>query len=104
MPTLYEYFGLIIHFFANEHLPIHVHCEYQDRANKAEILFENGKVKQITILNIKGVKPLQEPQLTDFKVVVERNAEDIVKKWNDYFVLRKRIKKTIIKKRYRRVV
>lgn len=104
MPILFEYFGLVVYFFSNEHLPIHVHCEFQDRANKAEILFENGKVKQITIRNIKGSKPLQEPQLTDFKLVVERNADEIVKKWNDYFILRKRIKKTVIKKRYRRTV
>ena len=25
MPKLYEYFGLIILFYANEHEPVHVH-------------------------------------------------------------------------------
>ena len=29
MPKLYEYFGLVVFFYANEHEPIHVHGEYQ---------------------------------------------------------------------------
>ncbi len=102
MPTLYEYFGIVVYFYANEHLPIHVHSDYQDRSCKAKIIFENGKVKEIIIENARGRKPLQEPQLSDFILIVERNAEDIVKKWNDYFVLRKNIRKVVIKKRYRR--
>ena len=28
MPKLYEYFGLIIMFYANEHVPVHVHGKY----------------------------------------------------------------------------
>ena len=103
MPTLYEYFGLLIHFYALEHLPIHVHCDYQDRASKAEIIFKDGKVERIQIINVRGKEPLREPQLTDFRLVVERNAADIVKKWNDFFILNKRIKKVVIRKRYGRV-
>lgn len=30
MPKLFEYFGLIILFYSNEHDPIHVHGKYQD--------------------------------------------------------------------------
>ena len=29
MPKLYEYFGLVVFFYANEHEPIHVHGEFQ---------------------------------------------------------------------------
>ncbi len=38
MPKLYEYFGLIILFYSNEHEPIHVHCKYQGKESKAEII------------------------------------------------------------------
>jgi hypothetical protein len=38
MPKLYEYFGLVVYFYANEHEPIHVHGEYQGRESKAEII------------------------------------------------------------------
>ncbi len=53
MPKLYESFGLIILFYSNEHEPIHVHGKYQGRENKAEIIFENGKFKQIESLTLK---------------------------------------------------
>jgi hypothetical protein len=29
MPKLYEYFGLIVLFYANEHEPVHVHAKCQ---------------------------------------------------------------------------
>ena len=29
MPKLYEYFGLIVIFYANEHDPVHVHGKCQ---------------------------------------------------------------------------
>ena len=31
MPKLYEYYGLIILFYSNEHGPIHVHGKYQGK-------------------------------------------------------------------------
>ncbi|MEK6782766.1 MAG: DUF4160 domain-containing protein [Bacteroidota bacterium] len=49
MPKLYEYFGLIILFYSNEHEPIHVHGKYQEMESKAEIIFENGKFKKVRI-------------------------------------------------------
>jgi len=38
MPKLYEYMGLYIMFYANDHEPIHVHCKYQDTESKADII------------------------------------------------------------------
>ncbi len=49
MPKLYEYFGLIILFYSNEHEPIHVHGKYQNKESKAEIIFEDGKFVEIKI-------------------------------------------------------
>lgn len=43
MPKLYEYFGLIILFYSNEHDPINVHCKHLNKESKAEIIFEDGK-------------------------------------------------------------
>ena len=38
MPKLYEYFGLIVFFYSNEHEPIHVHGKYQNTEGKAEFI------------------------------------------------------------------
>jgi hypothetical protein len=34
MPKLYEYLGIIIFFYSNEHEPIHVHGRYGDCESK----------------------------------------------------------------------
>jgi hypothetical protein len=91
MPKLYEYFGLIILFYSNEHDPIHVHCKYQDRESKAEIIFENGKFKKVFIQEVKGKKPLSSSELKKFEKIVERFRDDIVHKWVDFFVYNKEV-------------
>lgn len=99
MPKLYEYFGIIIHFFSREHEPIHVHGKYQDREMKAEIHIDSGRIVEIAIKPVSGKKPLREPQLSDFEKVVRNYAQDIVHKWADYFLFGKKVECTQIKRR-----
>lgn len=101
MPKLYEYLGLIILFYSNEHDPIHVHGKYQNTESKAEIIVDNGVIVEIRYLNVRGRRPLPNKQMDDFKVVVEYYAEDIIKKWIDYFVLHKPVSLEIITRRIR---
>jgi len=86
MPKLYEYFGLIFLFYSQENEPIHVHGKYQDKKNKAEIIFENGKFKEIIIKDVLGKAPLDTQNLKKFKKVIELYRDDIVRKWIDFFV------------------
>ena len=91
MPKLYEYFGLIIMFYSHEHEPIHVHCKYQGRESRAEIIFENGKFIQVKISDVPGKEPLDIQNLKKFKKLVELYRDDIVRKWIDFFVYNKEI-------------
>lgn len=86
MPKLYEYFGLVFLFYSNEHEPIHVHGKYQDTESKAEIVFENGKFKEICIKEVQGKTPLDAKNLKKFRKVVELYRDDIIRKWIDFFV------------------
>lgn len=54
MPKLYEYFGLIVMFYANEHEPIHVHGKCQGRESRAEIVLINGVVHEISYTAVTG--------------------------------------------------
>lgn len=92
MPKLYEYFGLIILFYSNEHEPIHVHCKFQEKESKAEIIFEDGKFIEVRIREVKGKTPLDEKDLKKLKKLVEYYRDDIVRKWIDFFVYNKEIK------------
>ena len=44
MPKLYEYFGLIVMFYANEHEPVHVHAKCQGRESRAALIILDGVV------------------------------------------------------------
>jgi len=91
MPKLYEYFGLIILFYSNEHEPIHVHGKFQNTESKAELIIENGRIIEIRYLTVKGRRPLERSKFNDFKAVVEHYVEEIVQKWIDYFVLHRSV-------------
>ena len=78
-------------FYSNEHEPIHVHGKYQGNESKAEIIIDNGEVKEIHIKSVKGKNPLSANNLRDFRAFVEAYSDEIVKKWIDYFVLHKQI-------------
>lgn len=71
MPKLYEYLGLIILFYSQEHEPIHVHCKYQGKESKAEIIFKDGKFIEVKIAGVKGKEPLDSQNLKKFKKLVE---------------------------------
>jgi hypothetical protein len=63
-----------------------VHGKFQGKESKAEIIFENGKFKEIVIKEVQGKLPLDPSNLKKFKKVVEVYRDDIVRKWIDFFV------------------
>jgi hypothetical protein len=89
MPKLYEYFGLVVYFYANEHDPVHVHGECQGRETKAEFLLRDGRVVRIIFRSVPGRRPLTGAKLRDFKALVRVKANDVVRRWVDFHVLRK---------------
>ena len=99
MPKLYEYFGLVILFYSQEHEPIHVHGKYQGRESKAEIIFEDGKFVEVRISEVKGKESLDSKNLKRLRRLVEVYRDDIVRKWVDFFVYNKAVEpERIIKK------
>jgi hypothetical protein len=91
MPKLYEYLGIVILFYSNEHEPVHVHGKYQGCESKAEFIIVEGQITEIRIRPVRGRRPLPSAQLKDFRTFVEHFSEEIVQKWIDYFVLHKAI-------------
>jgi len=89
MPKIFEYLGILIFFYSNEHEPIHVHGKYDGFESKAEFYIVDGKIVEIKIKSIKGLRPLTGGKLNDFKDFLEKYADKIVQKWIDYFVYHK---------------
>jgi hypothetical protein len=99
MPKLYEYLGIVVLFYSNEHEPIHVHGKYQRRESRAELVVRDGRVVDIIYSSVRGRRPLEGAQLQDFQTLVRHYAEDIVRKWIDYFVLHRSVEPEIITRR-----
>ena len=91
MPKIFEYLGIVIMFYSNEHEPIHVHGKFQAQESKAEFIIEDGKIIKIKISDVKGKKPLSKKELKEFKNFVNKFKDDIVQKWIDYFVYHKSV-------------
>jgi uncharacterized protein YbaA (DUF1428 family) len=89
MPKLYEYFGLVVFFYTNEHQPIHVHGEFQNGHAKAEIFLKEGKIVRIVFSDISGKRPLPGSKMNDFRTLVKAKADDIIRRWIEYFVFKK---------------
>ncbi len=99
MPSIFEYLGILIFFYSNEHEPIHVHGKCGGFESKAEFYIVNGIVTEIRIKPIKGYGPLTGSKLKDFEEFLEAYADKIVQKWIDYFVFHKEIEFEKINKR-----
>ncbi len=101
MPKLYEYFGLLVMFYANEHEPVHVHGKCQGRECRAEILLQDGKVVGVRYARVAGRAELSPAERRLFEELVSVRAEEIVQRWIDFFVLNKPIVPQRIDRRLR---
>jgi hypothetical protein len=99
MPKLYEYFGLIVMFYANEHEPVHVHGKCQGRESRAELVVIDGVVTEVRYGMVVGRLPLELGEMRYFEELVGARADEIVAKWIDFFVLHKPIRSESITRR-----
>lgn len=101
MPDIYRYFGYVFFFYSNEHDPIHVHVQHDHHESVFDIIMEDGKVKEINVRSKRGVPPLSSKDLKEAESFVREYANNIVDKWVNYFVRKKRVVCTNVKKRIR---
>ena len=99
MPKLYEYLGIVVYFYSNEHEPIHVHGRHAGRESRAEIILQGGRVVGIEFEDVPGKRPLEGQKFKDFETLVTAKAEEIVERWINFFVRNVRSKPEIITRR-----
>jgi hypothetical protein len=97
MPEIYEYFGLIFYFYSNEHDPIHVHVKKGDKETIFELIIFNDVLTEIKIRRRRGKEMLSANDESKTKDFILFYADDIVKKWIQYFVLKSAVKRVHIK-------
>lgn len=99
MPTIIEYFGIFLKFFANDHEPIHVHAYYAEYAVKAEFEIKNKVITKIIYKPIKGKTPLPPKQMKDLDKLIKAKSKEIITAWMNFYVLNAPVKKIVITKK-----
>jgi len=99
MPKIFEYFGFIFYFFSNEHEPIHVHVKHSGAECIFDLIIVSGELKEIVRREKKGAKPLDSQDEKVAYEFINKYWQRIVKKWIDFFVMKKVVKTTYIKKK-----
>lgn len=75
MPTVLNISGFRFFFYSNEHLPKHIHVE-----------FENGVAKfSLETLELIKSKKLSASEISRMRKLVVENQQLLIDKWDEYF-------------------
>lgn len=99
MPKIFEYFGFVFYFFSNEHEPIHVHVALGDCETIFELILSNAELIEIRRRPKKGVDMLREKDAKTAEEFIMHYHKNIIEKWVKFFVYRKQVRCTSIKKK-----
>ena len=99
MPKIYEYFGFIFFFFSNEHEPIHVHVMNRGCQTIFELILMEGELIEIRRRAAHGYSPLSDKDASVVEDFIRAYYKNIIEKWMNFFVLKKKVRCTQINKR-----
>ena len=99
MPKIYEYFGFVFFFFSNEHEPIHVHVMKSGCQTVFELMLMDGVLTEIRTRSESGYELLSEKDEKVAEDFIRAYYRNIVEKWMNFFVLKKRVRCTQITKK-----
>lgn len=75
MPTILKINGFRFFFYSNEHLPIHIHVEKDNKTAKFNL-------EEIELVKSRGFNA---SELKEIRKLVSTNVELFKNKWNEYF-------------------
>jgi hypothetical protein len=97
MPQIYQYLGIVIKFWSNEHEPIHIHAEYKGSVMIVKLYVKNGVVTHVRYEPHIGKFP--PAKINDLKTFVSANKNALLLAWIQYFENNIRFKPIIITRR-----
>lgn len=97
MPTIYQYLGIVIKFYSDEHEPIHVHAIYKEAEVVVSLFTKNDAIYLVRYKEVKG--KFSPSKMRDLKVFISINKNVILFAWKQFFDYKVPIKPIIISKR-----
>lgn len=87
MPKIFEYLGIVIRFYANEHEPIHVHALYgKEYEVKVEFEIVDHIITAVHFKTVKGKSDFPPAQKKELTKLVEEFKYVMVEEWVNFFV------------------
>ena len=99
MPKIFEYLGFTFLFYANDHLPVHVHVQFGEFESKIIFAYEEGKLKSLVYKNVKRKIAIPSDKQKEVNKFLKKYHSRVVEKWNDFFVYNKTVKCEVINKK-----
>ena len=99
MPKIYEYFGFIFLFYANDHEPIHVHVQYAEYESKVTFVYDNGALISLEFANVTGRQPIPGHKHQDIINFLKVYHNHIVTKWLQFYVYKQKVQSEKITKK-----
>lgn len=99
MPKIYEYLGFIFFFFSNEHEPIHVHVIKSGRQTVFELILSDGNLIEVRRRKESCYEMLDERDSIQAEKFIKAYYRKIIDKWMNFFVLKKRVRCTLVTKK-----
>ena len=75
MPTVLRKYGYRFFFYSNEHLPLHIHIEKDNKTAKFNLE---------TLILVRS-RRFNASEIKEIRKLVEENTELFNNKWNEYF-------------------
>jgi hypothetical protein len=83
MPIIYEYLGIRIGFYSNDHEPIHVHAVFDGAIIKIILHVQDGIVIRVSYIEEKGV--FNKSKLADLKTFISKSKNALYFAWVQFF-------------------
>lgn len=102
MPKIFEYLAFIIRFYTNDHLPVHVHIQIQQREMKVEFLLDQNEIT-LVFKKVKQKEPLTKKEAKEVSVFLKVYHKQIIDKWNEVFIYHQKVENEVIKEKISKI-
>ncbi|MCX6265882.1 MAG: DUF4160 domain-containing protein [Bacteroidetes bacterium] len=96
MPKIFEYLGIYLFLWSDDHLPMHFHARHQKYEMVIEVIFKNGK-PTFKYKTVKGREPFPPAKLTHLKKFVKAYYRYMVRKWELFYIYGYQVKSEKVK-------
>jgi hypothetical protein len=99
MITLFDYYGLKIHFIKTDCTPLHIYANRGKQSCIGHVTFKQGLFDKIEFKKREGFDGLDQDDANKMELLILNHLDEIVKRWIDFYIFKRPIEEEIITQR-----